>query len=246
MASEAHAGESDPKASESDGSAVRVAPAPNEATEVVGGRIETVGVSKHPAPSIPESSLSLADIERSQSHPVQWVVYIAFVLIAIIAPYWLGRLLAVQQTAWLTGQMSAFEPRGLAFLSWTVTVVAVTGLGVAVVESKSWLWRSGFVVGLAAEQFIAGLSLLKLNFWYSTYVVYGDAAPLANAANLGIIGAGFGVAVYAVLWVGLLILIRKDSPLNVLTRSWASFIMFFVIEVIALLVVMFGGLLTTV
>ena len=80
--------------------------------------------------------------------------------------------------------------------------------------------RIVFVVGLAAEQFIAGLSLLKLNFWYSTYVVYGDSAQLPNAANLGIIAAGVGVAVYAVVWVGLLILIKKDSPLNVLTRSW--------------------------
>jgi len=34
--------------------------------------------------------------------------------------------------------------------------------------------------------------------------------------------------------------------LNVLTRSWASFILFFAIEAIALLVVLFGGLLTAV
>lgn len=41
-------------------------------------------------------------------------------------------------------------------------------------------------------------------------------------------------------------IIRKTSPLNVLTKSWASFILYFVIETIALLVVLFGGLLTTV
>ena len=29
---------------------------------------------------------------------------------------------------------------------------------------------------------------------------------------------------FAVLWVGLLVTIKKESPLNVLTRSWASFI----------------------
>ena len=32
-------------------------------------------------------------------------------------------------------------------------------------------------------------------------------------------------------------IIRKTSPLNVLTKSWASFILYFVIETIALLVV---------
>ncbi|RSX55410.1 hypothetical protein [Bifidobacterium samirii] len=202
--------------------------------------------SRHPDASIPESTLSLADIERGRSHPVQWGAYIIAVLTAVIAPYWVGRLFAVQRTDWLVAHMSAFDPRGLAFLSWTVTLVALTGLGMAVVESRTWLWRIVFVVGLAAEQLVAGVSLLNFNFWNSTYVVYGDAAPLANATNLGIVAAGFGVAVYAVLWVGLLVAIPKRSPLNVLTRSWASFIMFFLIEAAALLVVLFGGLLTAV
>ena len=203
-------------------------------------------ISRHPDASIPESTLSLADIERGRSHPVQWGVYIIAVLAAVIAPYWLGRLFAVRRTDWLVVHMSAFDPHGLAFLSWTVTLVALTGLGMAVVESRTWLWRIVFVIGLAAEQFVAGVSLLNFNFWNSTYVVYGDAAQLANATNLGIVAAGFGVAVYAVLWVGLLVAIPKCSPFNVLTRSWASFIMFFLIEAAALLVVLFGGLLTAV
>ncbi|MFZ2596909.1 MAG: hypothetical protein WAX50_04810, partial [Bifidobacterium adolescentis] len=57
--------------------------------------------------------------------------------------------------------------------------------------------------------------------------------------------AGFGVAVYAVLWVGLLVCIKKESKLNVLTRSWASFLLFFAIELVALAVVLFGGLLAS-
>ena len=78
------------------------------------------------------------------------------------------------------------------------------------------------------------MCLLSFNFWNATYVMYGEAAGLANAANLGIIAAGFGVAVYAVLWVGLLVCIKKESKLNVLTRSWASFLLFFAIELVAL------------
>lgn len=218
----------------------------NEAVEIVGGRVETVEVSKHPDPTIPVTDLSLADIERRRSHPVQWAIYAVAVLAAIIAPYWLGRALAVGSTAWLTDRLDVFTPQGAAFLSWTVTLIAVASLGLAVVDSGRWLWRIVFVIGLAAEQFVAGICLLKLDFWYSTYVVYGDSAAIANATNLGIIAAGFGVAVFAVIWVGLLVVIKKDSPLNVLTRSWASFILFFSVEVIALLVVMFGGLLTTV
>jgi hypothetical protein len=214
----------------------------NTAIEIIDGAIATVDVSKHPVASIPESDLSLADIERSRSRPLQWSVYGVLVLIALIAPYWLGRTFAVNRTAWLVEHLSLLNVRGVAFVSWTVTLLAVTGLGLMIVDVRKWLWRTVFVIGLAAEQFIAGLCLLRLNFWYSTYVVYGKSAGLANAANLGIIAAGFGLAVFAVLWVGLLVLVRKDSPLNVLTRSWASFIMFFVIELIALAIVL-GALL---
>ena len=132
------------------------------------------------------------------------------------------------------------------FISWLVTVLALTGLGMLIVDTRRWLWRLVFVVGVVAEQLVAGLCLLRFNFWYSTYVVFGPSAPLANAANLGIMAAGAAVAVYAVVFVGLLIVVRKDSPLNVLTRSWASFTLFFVIEVAALCIVMFGGLLQAV
>ncbi|WP_434735105.1 hypothetical protein [Bifidobacterium tibiigranuli] len=214
----------------------------NTAIEIIDGAIATVDVSKHPVASIPESDLSLADIERSRSRPLQWSVYGVLVLIALIAPYWLGRTLAVNRTAWLVEHLSLLNVRGVAFVSWTVTLLAITGLGLMIVDVRKWLWGTVFVIGLAAEQFIAGLCLLRFNFWYSTYVVYGKSAGLANAANLGIIAAGFGLAVFAVLWVGLLVLVRKDSPLNVLTRSWASFIMFFVIELIALGIVL-GALL---
>ena len=67
-----------------------------------------------------------------------------------------------------------------------------------------------------------------------------------NAANLGIMGAAIGIAVYALMFVGLLVIIRKTSPLNVLTKSWASFILYFVIETIALPLVLFWRIAHTV
>lgn len=219
---------------------------PNEATEIVGDKIETVEVSKHPEASIPVTELSLADIERRRSHPVRWMVVILAVLVAIVAPYWFGRTLAVNNTDAVVAALGGVEPRGIALIGWAVVVVAYVGLAMAVVVSPSWPWLIVFALGLAAEQFIAGLSMLNLNFWYSTYVVYGDQAGVANAANLGILAAAIGIAVYAVVFVGLLVLIKKTSPLNFLTRSWASFILYFAIEALALLVVLFGGLLTAV
>lgn len=217
--------------------------APNEATEVIDGTPRVVEVSKHPVASIPETELSLADIERRRSRPVRWALFLAATLVAIIAPYWAGRVLAVRHTARVAAVLDRFTPQGGAFIGWIVTMVTIAFLFLAVVDSKRWIWRALLVLALAGEQFVAGISLLKFDFWYSTYVVYGDSAAVANAANLGVIAAGFGVAAFAVIWVGLLVVIRKESPLNVLTRSWASFILFFVIEAASLLVVLFGGLL---
>lgn len=217
----------------------------NKATEVVDGVVETVDVSKHPTASIEPSDLSLADIERRKSHPVRWILFMALVLLAMIAPYWWGRDIAVRDASWMVANLNFLDPKGVALISWTVTIVALTGLGLMVADAKKWLWGTIFVIGLAAEQFVAGMCLLSFNFWNATYVMYGEAAGLANAANLGIIAAGFGVAVYAVLWVGLLVCIKKESKLNVLTRSWASFLLFFAIELVALAVVLFGGLLAS-
>ena len=42
--------------------------------------------------------MSLADIERRRSHPLRWALIILAVLCAIIAPYWFGRSLAVNNT----------------------------------------------------------------------------------------------------------------------------------------------------
>ncbi|MDF7664332.1 hypothetical protein PT282_06620 [Bifidobacterium sp. ESL0763] len=215
----------------------------NKAVEIVEGKVETVNVSKHPEASIPETELSLADIQRRRSHPVRWVVFTVLLLAAIIGPYWFGRTLAMDHTARVIRTFSPFSPQGIALVSWTVTVVCLACIALSVVEEHGWFWRVLFVLTLFAEQLIGGVCLLRFRFWYSTYVVYGPSSVLANAANLGIIAALAAVAVFAVVFVGLLIGVDKDSPFNVLTHSWAAFILFFAIEAVALLVVLFSGLL---
>ena len=139
---------------------------PNEATEIVGGKVETVEVSRHPEASIPETDLSLADIERRRSHPLRWALIILAVLCAIIAPYWFGRSLAVNNTDSIVAVLGGVSPQGIALVGWVTVVIAYVGLAMAVVVSPSWPWLIVFVIGLAGEQFIAGLSMLNLNFWY--------------------------------------------------------------------------------
>ena len=196
------------------------------------------------SPSELESELSIADISKRNSNPKRWIAYFSILLIAIVVPYWVGRTLAVAHTDFVIKSCSSLTAQGVVFIAWVTTVATATALAMALIESSKWLWRFLFVVFLTIEQFISGLCLLRLSFWYSTYVVYGAFSGLANAANLGIISAGFGVAVYAILFVGLLVMVPKKSRLNVLTRSWASFIMFYAIEVLAIIVVLFGGFMT--
>ena len=190
-------------------------------------------------------ALSLADMQKRRSHPVRTAIFIVLTITAILLPYWLGRMVAVRNTALIVRMLSAFTPQGIAFISWTASVVALIGLAFCIIESRAWWWKVIMLIGVASEQFIAGACLLKWNFWYSTYVLYGDQARLANAANLGILAAVIAAVTFAVVFVGLLVLIHKDSPLNVLTQGWAAMLMFCSFQVVALLIVMFGGLLTT-
>ena len=100
------------------------------------------------------------------------------------------------------------------------------------------------MVGLAAEQFVAGVCLLSFNFWNATYVMYGEAADWRTPrishhrrrfrcrGLRGALGGPAGVH-------------QEGIELNVLTRSWASFLLFFAIELVALAVVLFGGLLAS-
>ena len=128
---------------------------PNEATEIVGGKVETVEVSRHPEASIPETDLSLADIERRRSHPLRWALIILAVLCAIIAPYWFGRSLAVNNTDSIVAVLGGVSPQGIALVGWVAVVITYVGLAMAVVVSPSWPWLIVFVLGLACEQFIS-------------------------------------------------------------------------------------------
>lgn len=187
--------------------------------------------------------LSLADQKRKSSNPILTITTVIAAFAALIGPYWLGRFLAVHQTQPIINILNKFSVQGIAFVAWLSVLLTLTSLALCVVESSKTVFRWIAVATLALEQLIAGISLLKLDFWYSTYVVYADAAPLANAINIGLLAAGFAFIIYAVAFIGLLIAVPKHHPLNVLTHSWASFTMFFVIEILAFLVALFGGFL---
>ena len=111
-----------------------------------------------------ESELSIADISKLHSNPKRWVLYFAILLVAVVVPYWAGRTLAVQHTAWVVKNFSGLSAQGVVFIAWVTTVATATALAMALIESSRWLWRFLFVVFLTIEQFISGLCLLRLSF----------------------------------------------------------------------------------
>lgn len=192
------------------------------------------------------ADLSMAERQRRSFKPLTWGAYVTIVLVATVVPYGIGRVIGLRQTDTLLDVLQRFDPRGIALISWLSVVVVLMSLGMAIAHPRRRRWRFVAVGAFTVEQFIGGFALLKFNFWYSTYVIYRDRAYLANAANLGIIAAAVGFAVYAVVFVAILVAIRKDSPLNVLTKGVWVMAVFMAIEVLALLVVLFGGVITLV
>ena len=189
-----------------------------------------------------EAKLSYADIQRRKSRPRFWLLFLLSLLVVLIAPYGVGRWLAFNRTGRLITMLSSIDPRGIALLSWSVTVFCFVSLLMAFLDSMRVKWTAAFLFFLACVQFISGFCLLKARFWFSTYVVYGSAAGVANAANVGILAAAVGLAVFAVLYVVILVVVKKSSPLNVLTEDWAALIMFWAVEIIALVVCVFSVL----
>lgn len=192
------------------------------------------------------ADLSMAERQKRGSRPLVWSIYIAIVLVATVVPYGIGRLVGLRHTDTLLDVLQRFDPRGIALLSWMSVVVALMALGLAIAHPRRRRWRFVAIAAFAVEQFIGGFALLKTNFWYSTYVIYRDRSYLANAANLGILAGAVGFVVYAVLFVAILVLIRKDSPFNALTKGVWVIAVFLLVEVLALLVVLFGGMITLV
>lgn len=194
----------------------------------------------------PHHAVSLAEQKRKHRHPGAWVVTILVILVAMIVPYWFGRDFSINHTDAVLKVLKTFDPRGLALISWVVVVVIFASVGLAINGWLRKLWILVAILSFSAEQFLAGLSLLKSNFWYSTYVVFHAHAVYANAINLGIIAAVAGLVVFAVVFVAILVLIKRTSPLNVLTRAGSALSCFLIIELAALFIVLFGGIITIV
>lgn len=188
------------------------------------------------------NAMSLAEQKRGRVKPATWIVLILLALVAMIVPYWFGRDLAMNRTDSLVAVLQLFDPRGLAIISWLSVVITFAALGGAVAGWKRRLMGVVAFVTFAIEQFLGGFSLLKGDFWYSTYVVFHDDSIYANAVNLGILSATVGLMVFAILFVAVLVLIKRNSPLNILTRGASALSLFLITELIALIVVLFGGL----
>lgn len=190
-------------------------------------------------------SLSLAEAHHQASHPVRVAVGVVLFLIAALVPYALGRWIAVSRTDDLVRVYTHFDPRGLALIAWMDVTLVWISLTLAVISRRhrrSGLWWT--LVLFVVEQFLAGVALLKWNFWNSTFVVFHARAIYANAINFGIIASVVAALAFGLLYLVLLLFVRPGSRADFLTSAPAALCEYLVLELVAILVVLFGGLLT--
>lgn len=191
--------------------------------------------------SAEESHISVADVQRSRSHPARVVVFLLLTILAATLPYGWGRSLALNHTKELMSLLAPYDPRSMAFLSWAVTTMVFMALGMVIMDSKRILWGLIALLLFSSQQFLCGLGLVKTSFWYGTQVVYGSAAGYANALNVGVFSSGIGLALFLIAYLLVLVSVKKTSSLNILTRSWMALLSFFLVEVLVMILTYLGG-----
>ncbi|TCD53736.1 hypothetical protein EJ419_07150 [Alloscardovia theropitheci] len=187
--------------------------------------------------------ISIADAQRSKkSSPWKYALVAALVLLVVTLPYGLGRHNAVYNTSWTIWFLSQIQPIGWAIISWITMVVTMLGLALATIESSWKTWGVVAYITFACEQYLSGLAMYRPDYWWGTKVIFGSYASYANGINAAITTSVWGLGVFVVMYVIALFFIPKDSKLNVFTRSWTAFVAFFIVQICALIVAMFGGL----
>lgn len=187
-----------------------------------------------------QGGISIADVQRRRTHPVRTTIILLVALAVITIPFGVGRHFAFVHTKEVISFMTPITPSALVVLTWSITILCMLSLVQAVIESSWRLWGSIFLTFLALEQFISGVTLLGPQYWYGTAIVFGKDSVYPNACNAGILSAALCLGIFAAVYVLSLVLIKKDSKLNILTRSWSALFIFFIVEVIGLCGVIWG------
>lgn len=190
-----------------------------------------------------DEQISIADAQKKHRRSLWNYVFVSIVVLLLVTvPYGVGRHQAIYNTSQVIYVLSNFAPRGWALLSWSVMVIVITSFSLAVIESAWWTWGTVSAVFFAIQQYLSGIALFRPNYWWGTKVIFGSSDVYANGINAGIQCAVWALGVFAVTYFIALIFIPKKSKLNVLTRSWVAFIVFFIVEIGGLMIAFFGGL----
>ncbi len=186
-------------------------------------------------------SLSLAEERRRRTRPWRIVWGIVAVLFAAIVPYWVGRRVAIWHTGQVMLVLRCMDPLGWALVGWTIVTVLFAVLGLALVVRRRGCLLALALALFALSQLVSGMSLLKSDFWYGTFAIYGKGSFYANAVNLGMIASASGLFVFSIVFVTLMVFARNGSKAKMLLRGWSAFAFFLICELAAICIVLFCG-----
>ena len=146
---------------------------------------------------------------------------------------------------------------GLALLSWLLTCFIFIGVYFMVITFNRvarWIFGILTLILFSFEQFVGGVSLLRWNYFSSTFAIYGIDSSSVNAINAGVIGSALGVIIFICLLFPFLLATQLSNYrpgkwgvfgrfLGTWTKGAYSFSLFLVVELVVICVILFWRLL---
>jgi hypothetical protein len=171
-----------------------------------------------------KSPIDLA-IEHKKHLPWGYIITIFSIL---VLPFWIGR-----NTALLYASIPKLSPVFYLFLGQISTLAALLALILLVaVKNKKQMFII-FAICFSIVQFLCGFAFLKVNYYDSTQIVFGDRANLANAVSIGIIASGAAFIVYILFILIAYIAIPRVSKYVWITRAKYNWIFFLGLQIIS-------------
>ncbi|MDR2083051.1 MAG: hypothetical protein LBP35_05565 [Candidatus Ancillula trichonymphae] len=173
------------------------------------------------------------------------VVFGAFALICITIPHALGLSFArygidYNNRHYSSSEFLATLDYGIGvfyFIGWISTTFLVLNILLAVLYSRTHIWKFTSLFFVSIVQFLTGAAYTRENFQNPTYVVYHRQSYKINSLNVGIISVIAATCIFITFYVLMLILKRKFEILAILFNKSSVVVIFCILCILMCIVV---------
>ncbi|MDR2799580.1 MAG: hypothetical protein LBB07_03105 [Bifidobacteriaceae bacterium] len=166
------------------------------------------------------------DLEIEHKKHLPWG-YIITIFSILVLPFWIGR-----NTALLYAKIPNLNPVFYLFLGQISALAALLALILLIAVKNKKAMFVVFSICFSAVQFLCGFAFLKVNYYDSTQIVFGDRANLANAISIGIIASGAAFIIYILFILVAYIVISRQSKWVWITRTKYNWLFFIILQIV--------------